>query len=141
MDETAIERVVRTMRSVAVVGLSDKPWRPSHGVALYLRRHGIRIVAVNPVLAGREVLGERAYASLHDVPADLYLDVVDIFRRSELVAPVVDDALARGGFGAIWMQEGIVDEASAARARAAGHEVFMDLCLAVEHRLRSRATR
>lgn len=137
MDEEAIDRVVRDMRTVAVVGLSDKPWRPSHGVATYLQRQGIRIVPVNPRLAGREVLGERVYRSLLEIPADLRIDVVDVFRRSEAVAPVVDEALRRGP-GAIWMQEGVVDEASAERARAAGHEVVMDRCLAVEHRRRVR---
>jgi predicted CoA-binding protein len=128
-----VDRLVRGMRTVAVVGLSDKPSRPSHGVASYLQRHGIRIIPVNPRLADREVLGERAYASLTDIPRGIHVDIVDIFRRSELVAPVVDEAIARGE-GAIWMQLGIVDEVSADRARRAGHDVVMDLCLAVEHR-------
>ena len=123
------------MRVVAVVGLSDKPWRPSHGVARYLKSRGVRIVPVNPALAGREVLGERVYRSLSEIPRDVRIDVVDIFRRSELVGPIVDEAIARGQ-GAIWMQEGVVHEASAAKARAAGMPVVMDACLAVEHRAR-----
>jgi len=128
-----VDRLVRDMRTVAVVGLSDRPSRPSHGVASYLQRHGIRVIPVNPKLLGREVLGERVYGSLTDIPREVRIDIVDIFRRSELVAPVVDDAIARGE-GAIWMQLGIIDEASAAKAHAAGHEVVMDRCLAVEHR-------
>ncbi len=126
------------MRIVAVIGLSDKPWRPSHGVARYLKSQGIRIVPVNPNLAGGELLGERVYASLAEVPREVRVDVVDIFRRSELVQPAVDEAVARGE-GAIWMQEGVVNEAAAAKARAAGMLVVMDACLAVEHRARRRA--
>jgi uncharacterized protein len=130
-----VDRALRDMRTVAVVGLSDKPWRPSYGVAAYLQEQGVRVLPVNPNLVGRRVLGEEAYASLEDVPRSIRIDVVDIFRRSELVAPVVDAAIARGA-GAIWMQLGVVDELSAARARAAGLTVVMDKCLAVEHRRR-----
>lgn len=136
-DEAIIDRIVRGMRTVAVVGLSDKPWRPSHGVAAYLQRNGIRVVPVNPRLAGTRVLGEPVYGSLGEIPADVSVDVVDVFRRSELVGPIVDEALERGT-AAIWMQEGVVDEASAERARAAGRDVVMDRCLAVEHRRRRR---
>jgi predicted CoA-binding protein len=130
-----VDRALRDMRTVAVVGLSDKPWRPSYGVAAYLQEQGVRVLPVNPNLVGRRVLAEEAYASLEDVPRSIRIDVVDIFRRSELVAPVVDAAIARGA-GAIWMQLGVVDELSAARARAAGLTVVMDKCLAVEHRRR-----
>lgn len=136
--EATIERLVREMRAVAVVGLSDKPWRPSHSVAAYLQREGIRIIPVNPRLVGTKVLGEPVYASLSEIPREISVDIVDIFRRSEFVAPIVDEVIARGA-GAVWMQEGVVDEPSAARARAAGHDVVMDRCLAVEHRLRRGA--
>lgn len=127
------------MRVVAVVGLSEKAWRPSHGVARYLQEQGVRIIPVNPNLAGREVLGERAYESLAEVPRETPIDVVDVFRRSELVEPVVDDVIARGERSAVWLQVGVVNEAAAARARAAGLDVVMDACLAVEHRVRRRA--
>ena len=133
-----VDQVVKTMRTVAVVGLSDKPWRPSYGVARYLRDAGVKIVPVNPTIAGTAVLGERVYASLLDVPPEVHIDVVDIFRRSELVPPIVDDAIARGDASAIWMQQGVINEAAAQRARNAGLAVVMDACLAVEHRARSR---
>lgn len=138
MDEDTIERVLRDMRVVAVVGLSDKPWRPSHGVAEALQSRGIRIVPVNPTLAGSVILGERVYASLLDIPRDIRIDVIDVFRRSELVPPIVDDAIARADARAVWMQQGVVNEEAAARARDAGMEVVMDACLAVEHRARLR---
>ena len=138
MAEERIERIVREMRVVAVVGLSDKPWRPSYGVARALQSRGIKIVPVNPTLAGATLLGERVYASLLEVPRDIRLDVVDIFRRSDLVPPIVDDAIARGDASAIWMQQGVVNESAAARARQAGLDVVMDACLAVEHRVRAR---
>jgi predicted CoA-binding protein len=138
VDDSTLDQVIDSMRVVAVVGLSDKPWRPSYGVGAYLRDAGIRIVPINPLLAGRSVLGERAYASLLDVPRDIRIDVVDVFRRSELVPPIVDDAIARGDARAIWMQEGVVNEEAASRAREAGLAVIMDSCLAVQHRLRRR---
>ena len=133
-----LERLIDEMRTVAVVGLSDRPARPSFGVARYLRDSGIRIVPVNPRLAGSTVLGELVYRSLLDVPREIEVDVVDIFRRSELVPPVVLDAIARGDAKAIWMQQGVVNEEAAARARGAGMTVVMDACLAVQHRLRRR---
>ena len=138
LDDATVDRVLDAMRVVAVVGLSDKPWRPSYGVARYLRDAGVRIVPVNPVLAGATVLDELVYASLLDVPRDIRIDVVDIFRRSELVPPIVDDAVARGDAKTIWMQEGVVNDAAAARAREAGLTVVMDSCLAVRHRVRAR---
>jgi predicted CoA-binding protein len=138
LDDATVDRVLDAMRVVAVVGLSDKPWRPSYGVARYLRDAGVRIVPVNPVLAGATVLDELVYASLLDVPRDIRIDVVDIFRRSELVPPIVDDAVARGDAKTIWMQEGVVNDAAASRAREAGLIVVMDSCLAVQHRVRAR---
>lgn len=127
------------MGVVAVVGLSDKAWRPSYGVARYLQSAGIRILPVNPALVGTSILGEPVYASLLDIPSDTSIDVVDVFRRSELVPPIVDDAIARGDVRVVWMQEGVENEEAAARARDAGIEVVMDRCLAIEHRARTRA--
>ena len=138
LDGLALDRVLSDVRVVAVVGLSDKPWRPSYGVAEYLRQAGLQIVPVNPLLAGKIVLGAPAYASLLDIPREIRIDVVDIFRRSELVAPIVDDAIARGDARVVWMQEGVVNEAAAARARDAGLMVVMDACLAVQHRALTR---
>jgi predicted CoA-binding protein len=138
LDGSTVDRVIGEMRTVAVVGLSNKAWRPSYGVAQYLCDAGIRIVPVNPVLAGQTVLGEVVHASLLDIPREVRIDVVDIFRRSGLVPPIVDDAIARGDARAIWMQEGVVHHDAAARAQNAGLLVVMDLCLAIEHRVRNR---
>jgi uncharacterized protein len=127
MDED-IREILSTSRTVAVVGLSDNPSRPSHNVAAYLQGHGYRIVPVNPLVT--TVLGERSYASLRDVPVPV--DLVDIFRKSEDVPPIVDDAIALGA-RAVWMQEGIVNEAAATKARAAGLKVVMDRCTLKDH--------
>ena len=123
-----IDRIFDSARTIAVVGLSANPYRPSHGVARYLQRAGYRIIPVNPNLT--EVLGERAYPTLRDVPEAV--DVVDVFRRSEFVGPIVDDAIAIKA-RAVWMQDGVIDEAAAQRARAAGLEVVMDDCMMRRH--------
>ncbi|HTA71762.1 MAG TPA: CoA-binding protein [Bryobacteraceae bacterium] len=123
-----IPDLLRKSRVIAVVGLSNKQFRPSYGVAEYMQREGYRIIPVNP--HETEVLGEKAYARLEDVPE--HVDIVDIFRRSEFVSPVVDDAI-RMGASAVWMQEGVVDEQSAEKARAAGLAVVMDRCILKEH--------
>ena len=122
------EKILNSARTIAVVGLSANPHRPSHGVALYLQRAGYRIIPVNPNVEA--VLGERAYPSLRDIPPPV--DVVEVFRRSEFVGPIVDDAIAIEA-GAIWLQDGVVDEAAAARARAAGLDVVMDDCMMRRH--------
>ncbi|HEY9287223.1 MAG TPA: CoA-binding protein [Candidatus Dormibacteraeota bacterium] len=124
----AAERILRRARTIAVVGLSPDARRPSHGVARYLQRAGYRIIPVNPNV--REVLGERAYARLRDLPVPI--DVVGVFRRSEFVGPIVDEAIAIKA-PAIWLQDGVVDEAAAERARAAGLEVVMDDCMMRRH--------
>ena len=116
-----IDQQLSNSRAIAVVGLSPKPERPSHYVAKYLQEQGYRIVPINPLV--EEVLGEKSYPDLRAVPFPI--DMVDIFRRSELVAPVVDDAIAVGA-RYIWMQDGVVDEEAAATARAAGLKVVMD---------------
>jgi predicted CoA-binding protein len=123
-----VERILRKAHTIAVVGLSPNSWRPSHGVARYLQRAGYRIIPVNPNI--REALGERAYPTLRDVPEPI--DVVDVFRRSELVGPIVDDAIAIKA-GAVWLQDGVIDAAAAARARAAGLDVVMDDCMMRRH--------
>ena len=123
-----IPDLLRKSRVIAVVGLSSKQFRPSYGVAEYMQREGYRIIPVNP--HETEVLGEKAYAHLRDVPG--HVDIVDIFRRSEFVQPIVEDAI-RVGASAVWMQEGVVDEQSAEKARAAGLAVVMDRCILKEH--------
>ena len=124
--------LLRRARTIAVVGLSPKPIRPSHSVARYLQRAGYRIVPVNPGHA--EILGEKSYPSLTEAARDHTIDIVDVFRRSENAGPVVDEAIAlRPGPQLIWLQQGVVDEAAQARARAAGIPFMMDHCLAVEH--------
>jgi hypothetical protein len=123
-----IPDLLRKSHVIAVVGLSSKKFRPSYGVAEYMQREGYRIIPVNPNEV--EVLGEKAYARLEDVPE--HVDIVDIFRRSEFVAPLVEEAIRRGA-SAVWMQEGVVDEESAEKARAAGLAVVMDRCILKEH--------
>lgn len=124
-----IRQILATARTIAVVGLSDKPDRDSHRVAAYLQQAGYRIVPVNPNLAS--VLGEPAFASLREVPVPV--DVVDIFRKPEAVPAIVVDAIAIGA-RVIWMQDGIVHNAAAEQARAAGLRVVMSRCLLREHR-------
>ncbi|HEY8679339.1 MAG TPA: CoA-binding protein [Candidatus Dormibacteraeota bacterium] len=123
-----IDRILETARTIAVVGLSPDPRRPSHGVARYLQRAGYRIIPVNPAL--KEVLGEKAYACVRGLPDPV--DIVDVFRRSEFVGPIVDEAIAAGAT-AVWLQDGVVDEAAAARARTAGLDVVMDDCIMRRH--------
>ena len=123
-----IPDLLRSSRVIAVVGLSSKKFRPSYGVAEYMQREGYRIIPVNP--NETEVLGEKAYARLEDVPEQI--DIVDIFRRSEFVLPLVESAI-RLGAKAIWMQEGVEDEAAAKKARDAGLFVVMDRCILKEH--------
>jgi len=131
MDEipNIIEDILKTCRTIAVVGLSSKHHRPSYGVSEYMKKAGYRIIPVNPV--EKEVLGEKAYARLEDVPEPI--DLVNIFRRSEFVPEIVETAI-RLGAKAVWMQEGVVHPEAAERARAAGLKVVMDRCLLKEHR-------
>jgi uncharacterized protein len=121
--------ILQTWKTIAVVGLSPKKMRPSYGVSEYMQSHGYRIVPVNPGHA--EILGQRCYARLEDIPEPV--EIVNIFRRSEEVGPVVDSAIAIGA-KCIWMQEGIQHNDGAAKARAAGLEVVMDRCILKEHR-------
>jgi predicted CoA-binding protein len=122
------DKILASARTIAVVGLSPDTRRPSHGVARYLQRAGYRIIPVNPHID--EVLGERAYASLRQIPEAV--DVVEVFRRSEFVGPIVDDAIAIKA-SAVWLQDGVVDEDAAARARDSGLDVVMDDCMMRRH--------
>jgi predicted CoA-binding protein len=126
---TIEEKILNCGRTIAVVGLSSKPDRPSYRVASYLKEHGYKIIPVNP--ANNEVLGETCYPDLASIPEPV--DVVDIFRRSEEVLPVVKEAIKIGA-KAVWMQEGVVNELAATRAREAGLMVVMDKCMFTEHR-------
>lgn len=141
---TEIEQLITKIlnsKTVAVVGLSKDPSKPSHDVATYLKSHGYRIVPVNPTVD--EVLGERSYRSLLELPEKLKreIDVVDIFRRAEDVPPIVDQAIelhkSLGRPTAVWMQLGIVNEVAAQKARESGLDVVMDRCMKIEHARRS----
>jgi len=126
-----IRDLFNSAKTIAVVGLSSKRNRPSFGVARFLQSAGYRIIPVNP--NETEIHGEKAYASLDEIPKDIRVDIVDIFRRSEEVPEVVEAAIRIGARG-VWMQEGVVHEAAAARARKAGLFVIMDHCILKEHR-------
>ena len=123
-----IQMILEQYKALAVVGLSSKPTRPSYGVCSYMKSHGYHIIPVNPY--EQSVLGEKAYATLEDIPEAL--EVVVIFRRSEFVPQVVEEAIRRGA-KVIWMQEGVSHEEAARRARQAGLEVVQDRCILKEH--------
>ena len=124
--------ILERYRTIAVVGCSKDPSKDAHTVPAYMQSQGYRILPVNPTAT--EILGEKAYPNLSAVP-DPY-EVVNIFRPSDQVGPIVDEAIRAGKAKVIWMQTGIVDEAAAARARSAGMQVVMDRCMRTEHRLR-----
>jgi uncharacterized protein len=128
-----IGALLKRAKTIAVVGLSDSPLRPSYGVSAYMQQQGYRIIPVNPSIQG--ALGEKAVASLSDIKEKV--DIVDVFRRSEFVPEVVDEAI-KLGVPAIWMQEGVVHEAAAEKARKAGIFVVMDRCVLKEHQRRTR---
>jgi len=129
----AVSEILRTSKTIAVVGLSGKPQRPSHGVSRYMQSAGYRIIPVNP--AETEVLGEKAYAQLEDIPERV--DIVDIFRKSEAVPAIVDAAIRIGARG-VWMQEGVIHPEAAEKARRAGMFVIMNTCILKEHIKRFR---
>ena len=128
-DQATIERILREAKHVAVVGLTDDPTRASHFVPAYLQDNGYHIIPINPTISGN-VLGETVYPSLADAPPPI--DVVQIFRRSEEVGPIVEEAIAAGA-KVVWMQLGISNEEAAATARAAGLDVVMNQCMKVQH--------
>ncbi|MFZ0884953.1 MAG: CoA-binding protein [Candidatus Acidiferrales bacterium] len=131
-----ITEILKTSHTIAVVGLSSRKFRPSYGVAEYLQSVGYRIIPVNP--HEREVLGEKSYARLEDIPEKI--DIVDIFRRSEYVPEIVESAI-RIKASAIWMQEGVIHHEAAEQARRAGMVVVMDDCILKEHIKRFRLPR
>jgi hypothetical protein len=124
--DATLRSILDEARTIAVVGLSSKPDRDSHGVSLYLQRRGFRIVPVNP--NETEVLGEKAYASLLDVPTDVAIDIVDVFRRAEETPPVAEQAV-RAGAKVLWLQEGIVNDDARRIGEDAGLTVVMGLCI------------
>jgi uncharacterized protein len=128
-----ITQILKSSRTIAVVGLSNRHHRPSYGVTDYLKTSGYRIIPVNP--KETEILGEKCYARLEDIPGPV--DIVDIFRRSEFVPEIVESAI-RIGARAIWMQEGVIHATAAERARSAGLAVVMDRCILKEHIKRFR---
>lgn len=127
-----ISHILKSCRTIAVVGLSPKPHRASFEVARYMQGHGYRIIPVNPNEV--EVLGEKAYATLSDAAAHEKIDLVNCFRNSEDIPPIVDEAIAVGA-RAVWMQLGINNAAAAAKAEAAGLLVVQDRCLKIDHRV------
>lgn len=127
-----IDRLLRTVETIAVVGLSSEERRAGYYVPAYLQRQGYRIIPVNPYLD--EALGEEAYPNLHAIPQEV--DLVLLFRRSEAVPPIVEQAIEIGA-PAVWMQSGIVNQEAAERAREAGLDVVMNACMMVEHRRRA----
>lgn len=134
--ETAVDEmgeVLKKAKNIAVVGLSSSPLRPSYGVAAYLQTHGYRIIPVNPNIRG--ALGEKAYPTLAEVPEKI--DIVNVFRRADFVPDVVDEVL-RLKLPVLWMQEDVVNEEAAKKARDAGVFVVMDRCILKEHRKRFR---
>ena len=130
-----IADVLKNYKAIAVVGLSSNPRRPRFSVTQYMQSAGYRIIPVNP--NETEVLGEKSYPRLEDIPKSQHIEIVDIFRRSEHIPPVVDSAIAVGA-KVIWMQQGIENQNAAAKAHAAGLFVVEDACILIEHRLRHR---
>jgi predicted CoA-binding protein len=128
-----IGELLKQSKTIAVVGLSDSPLRPSYGVSAYMQSHGYHIIPVNPAIKG--ALGEKAVPTLADVQEKI--DIVDVFRRSEFVPEIVDEAI-RLKVPAIWLQEGVIHEEAAEKARKAGMLVVMDKCILKEHRARAR---
>jgi predicted CoA-binding protein len=124
-----ISEILQSARTIAVIGLSGKRYRPSYGVAEYLKRAGYRIIPVNP--EETEVLGEKSYPDLDSIPEPV--DVVDIFRRAEFVPEIVEAAIRKGA-KVVWMQEGVIHEEAARRAEQAGLAVVMDRCILKDHR-------
>lgn len=125
-----LRSILAAARTIAVIGASPEPWRPSFGVMRYLQRVGYRVIPVNPTAAGESVHGERFFATLQDVPQTI--DLVNVFRRPDAVGEAVEQAIAAGA-PALWMQLGIRNDTAAARAEAAGIKVVMSRCISVEH--------
>lgn len=127
--DDAIRKILTTVRTVAIVGASDKPERAAHGVMKFLQDKGYRCIPVNPRLAGQTLLGETVYTALADIPE--HVDMVDVFRRPQDTVPIADDAVQIGA-DVLWMQLGVVNEEAARRAIVGGLDVIMDRCPAIE---------
>ena len=128
-DDAAIKALLESARTIALVGASDRPDRPSYGVMARLQQHGYRVIPVNPQITGEHVHGEFVFRDLHQLGDPI--DIVDIFRRPEAAGEAVDEAIAIGA-KAVWLQLGVINEAAAVRAEAAGLQVVMDRCPAIE---------
>ncbi len=131
MEDSKLKEILESCQVIAIVGLSPKQDRPSYRVASYLQAQGYKIVPVNPGV--QEILGEKAYASLLDIPEDIKVDIVDVFRRSQDVPPIAQETIERRA-KVLWLQEGIVNEEAAQRAVEAGILVVQDRCMLKEHR-------
>lgn len=127
--DTMLKEILRSAKTIATVGLSSNPGKESYRIALYLKEQGYRVIPVNPTAS--EILDEKSYPDLQSVPEKI--DIVQVFRKPEDVPPVVDDAI-KAGAKVVWMQEGIVNEQAAQKAREAGLQVVMDTCMRVAHR-------
>ncbi len=130
MKDGEIKDVLRNVKTIAVIGISPKEDRPSYIVASYLKSKGYRIIPVRP--DGEEILGEKVYHSLSEIPEEIGVDVIDIFRRSEDVPPIVEEAIQRGT-KMVWMQEGVLHKEAGEKAEKSGLKVVMDRCMKKEH--------
>jgi uncharacterized protein len=131
MSDDQIRQVLEKAKTIAVVGLASSPLRPSYGVSAYMQQQGYRIIPVNPTIA--DSLGEKAYPSLRDIPKEIKIDIVDVFRRPEAVPEIVDDVIELK-LPVLWLQETVVHEEAAEKARKAGVLVIMDQCILKDHR-------
>lgn len=131
ISDNNLRQILQNAHTIAVVGHSDKPYRTSYQIAQYLRQAGYTVLPVNPAVA--EIDGEKSYASLKDIDANTKIDIVNVFRRSEYLADVVENAIAVGA-KVVWAQLGVVDDQAARRAEEAGLTIIMDECIKVEHR-------
>jgi predicted CoA-binding protein len=125
-------RILTTYKTIAMIGLSADPMRPSHFAAIYMLAAGYEVIPVNPRYVGKTILGQTVYASLGDIPAEKHVEIVDVFRKPADVPPLVDEAVAIGA-KVFWMQLGVINEAAAHKAREAGLEVVMNRCVKIEH--------
>lgn len=131
MSDAQIKQILENAKTIAVVGLTSSPLRPSHGVSAYMQQNGYRIIPVNPTIT--DALGEKSYPSLRDIPKDIKIDIVDVFRRPDAVPGVVDEVIELG-LPVLWLQETVIHQEAAEKARRAGVFVVMDHCILKEHR-------
>jgi hypothetical protein len=131
MSDAQIKKILEEAKTIAVVGLASSPLRPSYGVSAYMQQQGYRIIPVNPSIP--ESLGEKSYASLRDIPKDIKIDIVDVFRRPDAVPEIVDEVIELK-LPVLWLQETVVHEEAAEKARKAGIFVVMDQCILKDHR-------